>query len=371
MNILFIGTNDFGGVSSYVSSIIKYSKGINCFLFKDDSMDEVNLKKLYPNSTFINFRQNYLFFSLNKLFKLKKHIVRFNIDLVHAHTLRAGFQVAMCKFFLCRNLKIVYTGHGLRYTQKRHKLISLLFMLLEIITNSISNKVIFIRELDSNLSLQKSLSSPNKSIYIKTQIPLTSESSKELDIREKYNIKTRYIIMNAGSIYDLKNPGLFIEIAKKILISTKDITFIWFGDGDSRSELNQMLKYEGVDDYIKFVGPISKELMLSIYSQIDIFLLTSKVEVFPTVILESFLSKKLVFSTNFQGVEEIISNGKTGFIYDFKNINRVSEEIINLLEDKTKYKEITENAKENFNENFSNYNNFAQIHTEMYKQLIS
>lgn len=176
--------------------------------------------------------------------------------------------------------------------------------------------------------------------------------------------------MNAGSVYDIKNPDLFIEIAKKTLIYSKDITFIWFGGGDSRLELNQMLKSEGLDGYVKFVGPIRKELMPSTYSQVDIFLLTSRVETFPTVILESFFSKKLVFSSNFKGVEEIIFNDKTGFVYDFKSINSTSKLIVNLLEDQVKYKYITENAYKYFQDNFNNIYNFGKTHTQIYKKLV-
>ena len=371
MKILFIGTTDFGGVSSYVSTIIKNSKNIGFYLLKDNMMNESSLNSLYPNCTFINLPQNYSFFVFIKtLILLRNQIIKHEIDLVHAHTLRAGFQASMLKYFFCNKIKLVYTGHGLRYTQKKNYIISLIFMNLEKVTQSISDKVIFIRKTDFNISLKKRISESYKSIYIKTQISLPKESSQLIDIREKYNIKTKYIVLNAGSIYDIKNPNLFIEIAKKTLISSRDITFIWFGDGVSRLRLNQILKSEGLFDYIKFVGPISKEQMLSIYSQIDIFLLTSKVETFPTVILESFLSNKLVFSSNFKGVEEIISNGKTGFIYDFKNIDHTSKLIINLLNDKTKYKYITENAKQNFKDNFNNVSDFAKIHTQIYKQLV-
>ena len=79
MNILFMGTSDFGGVSSYVSTIIKYSKGFKFFLFKDKSMDEHNLEKLYQKSTIISFDQKYLVFSLRKLFKLRKHILKHDL----------------------------------------------------------------------------------------------------------------------------------------------------------------------------------------------------------------------------------------------------------------------------------------------------
>lgn len=371
MRILFTGTTDFGGVSSYVSTIIKNSNGIDFYLLKDNTMNESSLKGLYPNCNFINFSQYYSIFAfINKINILKNNIIKQKIDLVHAHTLRAGFQASIIKFIYLKKIKLVYTGHGLRYTQKKYYITYLIFMLLEKVTQSVSDKVIFIRKTDYNTSLTKRISEPYKSIYIKTQISFSKESNQLLDIRKKYNIKTKYIVMNAGSIYDIKNPDLFIKIAKKTLIKSRDITFIWFGDGVSRTRLNQMLKLEGLFDYIKFVGPISKQQMSSVYSQINIFLLTSKIETFPTVILESFLSNKLVISSNFKGVEEIISDGKTGFIYDLKNINNASHLIINLLKNNDKYKNITEKANQYFKDNFNNVSSFAEAHTQIYKQLL-
>ena len=49
MKILFTGTTDFGGVSSYVSTIIKNSKNIDFYLLKDNMMNESSLKSLYPD----------------------------------------------------------------------------------------------------------------------------------------------------------------------------------------------------------------------------------------------------------------------------------------------------------------------------------
>ena len=99
MKILFTGTNDFGGVASYVSTIIKNSKNIDFYLLKDNRMNESSLKSLYPNCKFINFSQDYsLFTFIKKLIILKNHIIKQEIDLVHAHTLRAGFQASIIKF---------------------------------------------------------------------------------------------------------------------------------------------------------------------------------------------------------------------------------------------------------------------------------
>lgn len=371
MKVLFIGTTDFGGVSSYVSDLIKNSNNIKFYLLKDSFMDESNLKDLYPNCTFIKFNQNYSFYFIRSVIRLRRHIIKSNIDLVHAHTLRAGFQAAICKYFFCRKIKLVYTGHGLRFTQKKKYSNSLIFMFLERVTNLISDKVVFIREIDLNLSLTNKITSPSKSIYIKTRISPPIKSMKKIDIREEFDINTKYIVANAGSIYDLKNPELFIEIAKRTISLYKNITFIWFGEGDTRQRINQVLKAKGLTQYIKFVGPVKKELMLSVYSQIDVFLLTSKVETFPTVILEAYMFQKLVFSSSFKGVEEIIKNGKTGVVFDEINSQNIHKYLVELLHDRKSYNTISKKGFDFFQNNFSDVNEFAEIHTKIYKQLIS
>ena len=190
-------------------------------------MNESSLKSLYPNCTFINFSQDYsLFAFFKKLNILKNHIIKQEIGLVHAHTLRAGFQASIIKFFFLKKLKLVYTGHGLRYTQKKNYIISLIFLNLEKVTQSISDKVIFIRKTDFNISLKKRISESYKSIYIKTQISLPKESSQLIEINEKYNINTKYLVINASSIYYIKNSNLLSEIAKKTLISSSYVIFM-------------------------------------------------------------------------------------------------------------------------------------------------
>ena len=77
----------------------------------------------------------------------------------------------------------------------------------------------------------------------------------------------------------------------------------------------------------------------------DIFILTSKFEGLPNVLLEAAVLKKFIISTNCPtGPREILSNGKGGELVKIGNFKSISEKIISYSKNKNKFiKKINQN----------------------------
>lgn len=368
--ILILGTTEHGGVSVYVSSLIKRIEEFKFYAPIAPNMDKTNITNLFPNAVLVEINQNYSIKTIREILKTLNQIIKKNdINIIHAHTLRAGSLATIYRLIFRPNTKIIYTGHGLRYTQKNNWLTKKVFKFLECFTNTLSNKVVYIRESEYNLALKDKIVSPFKSVFIRTQIHREENKTKSIDIRSAFQIETQYIVANAASIYDLKNPDLFIKIARNVLIKNNNVTFVWFGDGLTIKEINKRLELENLSNKIKFVGAIKPDLMLNIFQQIDGLLLTSKIETFPLVILEAYLTKTLVFCTNFIGSSEIVKDKKTGFIYDMNNPENASNLILNNLLDPTISNKIVEQASDYFNDTYNNINKFVSQHIELYKSV--
>jgi glycosyltransferase involved in cell wall biosynthesis len=368
--ILILGTSEEGGVTIYVSNLIKKIKEFEFYIPISGNSNQTNLRSLFPYVSFVEINQNFSLRTLRATLNSLNRIIKSNnINIIHAHTLRAGSFAAIYKMFFQSQIILVYTGHGLRYTQKDKWVEKLIFKLIEKFTNFFCHKVIFIRESEYNIALKEKIVQTTKAEFIRTQILKKDNNTKKIDIRTKYHINTKYILANAASIYDLKNPDLFINIAKIILKKNSDVTFLWFGNGIEINNINDGLIFENLQQKIMFVGPVEPDLMLNIYSQIDGFLLTSKIETFPLVILESYLSKTLVFCTNFLGSNEIVINNETGFIFDMDKPNEAATKILDILLNPILSSRITEQATRFFNQNFNNYDKFVFEHLKLYRNL--
>ncbi|WP_299221989.1 glycosyltransferase family 4 protein [uncultured Alistipes sp.] len=71
------------------------------------------------------------------------------------------------------------------------------------------------------------------------------------------------------------------------------------------------------------------------YPLFDIFVLPSRIEGFPLVVLEALLSRCCVVRSGTEGAEEQIENGKTGFIFENENPDSLAEVLRALLDDPT------------------------------------
>ena len=114
------------------------------------------------------------------------------------------------------------------------------------------------------------------------------------------------------------------------------------GDGPDRLKAEQLCRKLGVCDKVKFLGKLKViEKMLSIA---DIFMLPSETESFGLVALEAMASKVAVISTNTGGLTEVNIDGKTGFLSELGDVNKMANDTLNLLKDNEKLKAFKENA---------------------------
>jgi N-acetyl-alpha-D-glucosaminyl L-malate synthase BshA len=114
------------------------------------------------------------------------------------------------------------------------------------------------------------------------------------------------------------------------------------GDGPERLKAEQLCRKLGVTKDVKFLGKLKViEKMLSIA---DIFLLPSETESFGLVALEAMASKVAVISTNSGGLPEVNIEGKTGFMSDVGDVNKMAKDTLYLLTDPKKLDEFKDNA---------------------------
>jgi glycosyltransferase involved in cell wall biosynthesis len=154
----------------------------------------------------------------------------------------------------------------------------------------------------------------------------------EAVIREKFKIKTRYVIAMVASFIDYKDWGTFVNAAKKMTALRSDVTFLCIGDGDD-SVYRKLVPAELVDRVL-FLGRQNK--VEAIMNCCDMGVLTTNIhhhgEGISNALLEFMSLGKPVIATRHGGSVELIEPGLSGFLIEPFSVTELEEKILYLID---------------------------------------
>lgn len=188
------------------------------------------------------------------------------------------------------------------------------------------------------------------------------------DLKLGRNPKAEFIIGGCGTIDWRKGADLFIVIAKQLFMKypKASIVFRWVGayPGIELERLNYELRKSKLEDKVFF--EFSSSNLNDFYNTIDLFLLPSREDPYPLVILEA--AKFNVPSICFNlvcGSKDFILNSNGGITVPFLDIDATVEAIISFYSSPDYRKEIGENANNHLKCTHSNdgfvYNKFKEL----------
>ena len=139
-----------------------------------------------------------------------------------------------------------------------------------------------------------------------------------------------------GSIfrfYAEKQPLLWVETVARLSKHRADCHFVIFGEGPLQSEAKILARRSGIADRLHFPGNIEdSELGLSLF---DVFLLTSKFEGTPNVVIEATLLGIPVVATDVGGTREAIAENITGLVASGADPDELAAHVLEILDDPT------------------------------------
>ncbi|MCB9207672.1 MAG: glycosyltransferase [Ignavibacteriales bacterium] len=117
----------------------------------------------------------------------------------------------------------------------------------------------------------------------------------------------------------VKDHFKIIEIAKLAKFNNKQWEFIWAGEGKLLSEYERIIDENKLKSFIKILGFVDSTKGL--YSQFDVFLLTSKNEGLSQALLEACASGLPVVASNVPGIKDVVMNKINGILVQQDDIN--------------------------------------------------
>lgn len=170
-------------------------------------------------------------------------------------------------------------------------------------------------------------------------------------VKLKYGIETPYSVIMVASFSDMKDYDKFIDVAKEISFTRKDVTFLAVGDGIHLERIKKRVLEEKILSVL-FTGKIDDVESLVAIADIGV-LLSPFGEGISNSIIEYMVMGKPVIATNAGGTKEIVKHGVNGFLIAEDSPSIIAGLINDLLKDSEKRKEMGEAGRKLIHETFT------------------
>ncbi len=144
------------------------------------------------------------------------------------------------------------------------------------------------------------------------------------DLRKKYNLEDKKVLISVGRIVPLKGYQLVI----KALRDLSDLHYILIGRGEYLEKLKKLAKEYKVESRVLFLGEINNNSLNKYLSMADLFVQpTIGNEAFGITIIEAMACELNVVASRNGGIVDIIKNDSNGYLFEINDVKQMKEKI--------------------------------------------
>ena len=251
-----------------------------------------------------------------------------------------GARIAICNTSCVGDLVHTLKGAGFSVVSLIHELPGLIGQYgLEDSIATISreaDKVVFAAEVVrdrfvelTGLSLDKAVVRP-QGLLLRNRYTNGAEARREL--RERLGVGEHMkIVLAVGSAHRRKGPDLFVAVGLSVIETRTDVVFVWVGhtDGDGFDEAWGRVSQSGAQRHFIFPGVIEDSDVF--FAGADVYLMTSREDPFPSVVLHALDAELPVIGfDNAGGFVELLRRG-CGILVPYLDTSAMAAATLSLL----------------------------------------
>ena len=145
------------------------------------------------------------------------------------------------------------------------------------------------------------------------------------------------------------------------------------GEGPEEETIKEIIKENNLEDRVKLLGFLNKKEMTEATRKCKFVVVPSIwYENCPYSILETLAIGKPVIGSNMGGIPELVNDNENGFIYQYDDVDELSNKMKLLFEDEKLVKAFSKKSKELAKENYSRekyYNDIMEIYEKVIKEV--
>jgi len=138
---------------------------------------------------------------------------------------------------------------------------------------------------------------------------------QRINLREK-----RVIVLTVGLLTSVKNPNLWLEVAKRVTRQLSSVKFVWVGGDDSQiSAMNTKIKKHGLDGRVKLIEYSSK--ISKYFQKASVYFQPSFIENHSIAVVEAMVAGLPCVVSNVGGMPESVVDNITGYLIDRNDVD--------------------------------------------------
>lgn len=266
-----------------------------------------------------------------------------DFDVIYSHHYPLNWLAYLAKKFY--GVKFVYYNHGTInwgfFSNLMEKAYAEIFSLLANWT---------IKKADSAISvscyiqqqLKEEAGLDSEVVYNKVDITRFHEGLDGSQLRQKYNLGNRPLILFIGRIVPYKGLHLLIEAFNLVRCELPSAQLVIVGKHILPAYSKKLAKI--ADSSVIFTGYVPTEELPYYYAACDIYATGTIWESFNIPLVEAQACGKPVVAFNLGPHPEVVKEGETGFLVPPRDVGALAEAVIRLIKDDKLRQEMGENA---------------------------
>lgn len=278
-------------------------------------------------------KAKYVFHDLVALVQMGLVLRKVRPDIVHTNAPKAGILGRIAARIFWRKAKVVHTFHGLGFAKEQGEKHFKFFVWVEKTCAKFTDVLVFVSRKNAAEAKELGIGKGVRCEIIRAGVnfnpilPLKFDPvAKKASLNIPANAK---IVLALANCKPLKNPLHFVFAAYKVLQQMKNVYFIFTGDGPLKDQVCTLVKNLNIEKQVLFPGWRNDALELLAIS--DVYASVSLREGLPMSLLEAMSMRVPAVCYDVDGISEVITNNKTGFLVQPSDINTFADKLKVLL----------------------------------------
>lgn len=157
------------------------------------------------------------------------------------------------------------------------------------------------------------------------EVVYNSVKVREREVRNVANP----VVLTIGHLVPYKNPELWLEVARRVVQSIPEVSFVWLGDGEMLESMRQRTAELGLGENVEYKGYTPD--VDRFYMEAMVYFQPSTIENLSLSVLDAMVHSVPCVASDAGGLPETVIDGKTGFTCHVEDVEGFASKIIELL----------------------------------------